>query len=64
MTGTTRIQPAPISGVFGVIVKRFSKKMLGEVPEPLGVYFHNRPVLKAFSPSAASHRSGAPATRT
>ena len=48
MTGTTRIQPAPISGVFGVIVKRFSKKMLGEVPEPLGVYFHNRPVLKTF----------------
>ncbi len=48
MTGTTRIQPAPITGVFGAIVKRFSKKMLGEVPEPLGVYFHNRPVLKAF----------------
>jgi AhpD family alkylhydroperoxidase len=48
MTGTPRIQPAPITGVFGAIVKRFSKKMLGEVPEPLGVYFHNRPVLKAF----------------
>ncbi len=48
MTGTTRIQPAPITGVFGAIVTRFSKKMLGEVPEPLGVYFHNRPVLKAF----------------
>ena len=30
------------------IVKRFSKKMLGEVPEPIGVYWHNRPVLKAF----------------
>ena len=48
MTGTTRIQPAPITGVFGAIVTRFSKKMLGEVPEPLGVYFHNRPVLKTF----------------
>jgi alkylhydroperoxidase family enzyme len=48
MTSTARIQPAPITGVFGAIVKRFSKKLLGEVPEPLGVYFHNRPVLKAF----------------
>jgi hypothetical protein len=48
MTRTARIQPAPIAGVFGAIVKRFSKKLLGEVPEPVGVYFHNRPVLKAF----------------
>ena len=48
MTGSTRIQPAPITGVFGAIVKRFSMKLLGEVPEPMGVYFHNRPVLKTF----------------
>ena len=48
MTSTARIQPAAITGVFGVIVKRFSMKLLGEVPEPLGVYFHNRPVLKAL----------------
>ncbi len=48
MTATTRIQPAPISGVLGVLVKRFSKKLLGEVPEPMGVYFHNQPVLKTF----------------
>ena len=48
MTSTARIQPAPIAGVFGAMVKRFSKKLLGEVPEPVGVYFHNRPVLKAF----------------
>ena len=48
MTGSARIQPAPITGVFGAIVKRFSMKLLGEVPEPMGVYFHNRPVLKTF----------------
>ncbi|HYP46439.1 MAG TPA: carboxymuconolactone decarboxylase family protein [Propionibacteriaceae bacterium] len=48
MTSTARIQPAPITGVFGAMVKRFSKNLLGEVPEPVGVYFHNRPVLKAF----------------
>jgi hypothetical protein len=40
MTGTARIQPAPITGVFGAIVKRFSMKLLGEVPQPIGVYFH------------------------
>jgi alkylhydroperoxidase family enzyme len=48
MTSTARIQPAPVTGVFGVIVKRFSTRLLGEVPEPIGVYFHNRPVLRAF----------------
>ena len=48
MTGTARIQPAPITGFFGAIVRRFSIKLLGEVPEPVGVYFHNRPVLKTF----------------
>jgi len=48
MTSTTRIQPAPITGVFGAIVKRFSRKLLGEVPEPMGIYFHNRPVLKTY----------------
>ena len=48
MTSTPRIQPAPVTGVFGLIVKRFSTKLLGEVPEPIGVYFHNRPVLKTF----------------
>ena len=48
MTSTARIEPAPITGVFGAIVKRFSMRLLGEVPEPVGVYFHNRPVLKTF----------------
>jgi len=48
MTSTKRIQPAPITGVFGAIVKRFSMKLLGEVPEPVGIYFHNRPVLRTF----------------
>jgi alkylhydroperoxidase family enzyme len=43
----TRIPSAEITGVYGAVVKRFSKKLLGRVPEPLGVYWHNRPVLKA-----------------
>ena len=48
MTGTTRIHPAPITGAYGALVRRFSRKLLGDVPEPVGIYFHNRPVLKTF----------------
>ena len=44
---TTRIPQAEITGLYGALAKRFSKKLLGRVPEPLGVYWHNRPVLKA-----------------
>jgi alkylhydroperoxidase family enzyme len=43
----TRVPKAEITGLYGALVKRFSKKLLGRVPEPLGVYWHNRPVLKA-----------------
>lgn len=42
-----RIAPAPITGLFGTVVKRFSKRMLGQVPDYLGIYFHNPGVLKA-----------------
>lgn len=42
-----RIAPAEINGIYGALVKRFSKKMLGRVPEPLGVFWHNPAVLKA-----------------
>ncbi len=44
----TRIPTTEITGVHGAVVKRFTKKMLGQVPEPLGVYWHNRPVLKGY----------------
>jgi len=44
---TTRIPKAEITGLYGALVKRFSKRLLGRVPEPLGVYWHNRAVLKA-----------------
>jgi alkylhydroperoxidase family enzyme len=48
MTGTTRVPSAEITGIFGAMAKRYSKKKLGQVPEPLGVGWHNPPVLKAF----------------
>jgi alkylhydroperoxidase family enzyme len=44
---TTRVPSAEITGLYGAVVKKFSKKMVGRVPEPLGVYWHNRTVLKA-----------------
>ncbi len=44
----TRIPRAEITGIFGALVKRMSRKMCGQVPEPLGVMWHNRPVLGTF----------------
>ena len=43
---STRIPNAEITGVYGTVLKKMSKKMVGEVPEALGVMWHNRPVLK------------------
>ncbi|SEE73932.1 carboxymuconolactone decarboxylase family protein [Ruania alba] len=48
MSTTMRIQPTEITGLSGAVVKRFAMKMLGQVPEPLGVYWHNRAVLKSY----------------
>jgi alkylhydroperoxidase family enzyme len=44
---TTRIQPTEITGLYGALVKRFAARMFGQVPESLGVMWHNVPVLKA-----------------
>ena len=53
---TTRIPKAEINGLYGVLVKRFSKRLLGRVPEPLGVYWHNRRVLRATMGMGAKAR--------
>ncbi len=45
MASTTRIPKAEITGPFGYLLKRMSRKMLGEVPDALGVMWHNRAVL-------------------
>jgi len=44
---TARIPAAEITGPYGYLVKRFSKKMLGQVPDSLGVMWHNRAVLNS-----------------
>ena len=46
MTSNTRVPKAEITGLYGTLLKRMSKKMVGEVPDALGVMWHNRPVLK------------------
>lgn len=43
----TRIPAAEITGLYGTLIKKFSAKMFGKVPESLGVMWHNPAVLKA-----------------
>jgi alkylhydroperoxidase family enzyme len=45
MASRTRIPKAELTGIYGAIVKRMSRKMLGDVAEPLEVAWHNRKVL-------------------
>jgi alkylhydroperoxidase family enzyme len=45
MANSTRIPPAEVTGIYGALVKRMSRKMFGEVPEPVGVMWNNRKVL-------------------
>ena len=45
MSSTTRIPPAELTGLYGALVTRMSRKMFGEVPEPVGVAWHNRKAL-------------------
>ena len=45
MAGNTRIPKAELTGVYGALVKRMSRKMLGDVAEPVEVAWHNRKVL-------------------
>jgi alkylhydroperoxidase family enzyme len=48
MTSETRVPPTEITGVFGTIVKRMTKKKLGRVPQQLGVAWNNPRVLKSL----------------
>jgi alkylhydroperoxidase family enzyme len=45
MNSNTRIPKAELTGVYGAVVKRMSRKMMGDVPEPVEVAWHNRKVL-------------------
>ena len=45
MAGSTRIPKLEPTGVYGAVIKRMSRKMMGEVPEPVEVAWHNKKVL-------------------
>ncbi len=48
MTSTARIPATEITGVYGALVKKFSARQLGQVPESLGVMWHHPAALKAM----------------
>lgn len=48
MTEQLRIPPTEVTGVTGALAKTFSRRMLGEVPESLGVMWRHQGVLKGF----------------
>jgi alkylhydroperoxidase family enzyme len=57
MASSTRIPKAKLTGVYGAIVKRMSRRMLGDVPEPVEVAWHNRKVLNfSFSVGRQSQK--------
>ena len=65
MTGNTRIPKAELTGVYGAMVKRMSRKMLGDVAEPRrGGVAQPEGAELLLQPSAARRRSGTSATRT
>ncbi len=48
MGGNARVPAVEITGLFGALVKRMSRKMLGEVPEEAGVLWNHPAVFKAM----------------
>ncbi|MBB3678293.1 carboxymuconolactone decarboxylase family protein [Modestobacter versicolor] len=45
MSSSTRVPKAQLTGVYGAVVTRMSRRMLGAVAEPAEVAWHNRAVL-------------------
>lgn len=64
MASTPRIPKTEITGVYGAMAKRFSKRMFGKVPESLEVAWHHKPVLKFSFGIGQKTRKGTSATRT
>lgn len=46
MGGNARVPAAEITGLFGTLVKRMSRRMLGEVPEAAGVLWNHPAVFR------------------
>lgn len=43
----TRVPATDVTGLFDAVVKAGSRRMLGTVPDSLGVLWHHKPVLRA-----------------
>lgn len=48
MASDTRIPKTEISGIYGALIKRFSQKLLGQVPDGSGVMWPDKPALETF----------------
>lgn len=46
MTSATRVPPAEITGLFGALVKRMTRRKFGRTPDSLGVMWNHPTVLK------------------
>ena len=46
MASSTRIPATEITGIYGTLLKTMSRRMLGQVPEGLGVMWHHPALLK------------------
>src|SRR5438094_123339 len=46
MVSKTRVPKAEITGIYGYVLKKMARKMLGRVPESIGVMWHYPAVLK------------------
>jgi alkylhydroperoxidase family enzyme len=46
MADTLRVPKAEITGIYGAVVKKFSKRMFGAVPESVQAAWHHKPVVK------------------
>ena len=46
MASSTRVPKAEITGIYGYLLKKMSRRMLGEVPEGVGVMWHYPAVFK------------------
>lgn len=49
MASTPRISRAEITGLHAYLFRRFARELLGDVPEPAGVMWHNRTVLTTLT---------------
>lgn len=48
MSSNTRIPSTEVTGLYGMVIRRFSERLLGHMPEQVGVYWHNPKILRFF----------------